>query len=220
MEVLGYGEDGLTYFFLTRHLEKILGPLGDPVAGVDPEPLLFYRPSLGRSGGPKSPQLGEFDAIVATSKAVYFIESKWTNSVGPIHTAIILKKNQIDRHRVFGAVRAAWQRERPETWAAFCRSHATGFLARPLAREDRLLACNMFYLLRRLEPYPDRIRDLLVFFHRSDDPNLIAVTSISGEVLPEFEIVPVRYTSLENSGFFNLSPGRGDGPTAPTVEEP
>jgi hypothetical protein len=207
MEILGYGEDGLTLLFLTLRRSEFFESLGETGIGPDSDVLIFYRPSLGRSGGVGSPQLGEFDAIVATRQAVYFIESKWTDSEGPINKAIILKKNQITRHRVFRAIREAWQTDRPDTWDQFLNKHSDGFLGRPIVGIDRLLGRNMRYLLKRLENHPDKILDILVYFHRADPANVrfVGVTSSSGDVLPEFRIVPVRYSSLEDSGFFALS---------------
>src|SRR4051794_203746 len=81
-QVLGYGEDALTYSAITTRCEDLLKALGD-TTNPD-EAISVYRPSFGRraanhvdAGQTERSEFGEFDAIVATSQAIYLIESKW-----------------------------------------------------------------------------------------------------------------------------------------------
>ena len=75
MELLGYGEDGLTLWAIKNRLDTILDKLKD-----DSDPnncLVYYRPSFGRRGGLKSAQFGEFDFILLSEHGIYLVESKW-----------------------------------------------------------------------------------------------------------------------------------------------
>jgi len=80
-EVIGYGEDSLTYWALTQGLDEVLKKLSiktkDALEKKDITTIL-YRPSLGRGRG----CYGEFDAILVAKekKKVYLIESKWWRS--------------------------------------------------------------------------------------------------------------------------------------------
>src|SRR4051794_16027005 len=137
MALIGYGEDGLTYWGLTERLSDILEKLEGPTPSGPGECLMFFRPSFGRSGGFKSAQFGEFDAILASPRAVYLIESKWNGSGTIRNGAILLEDRQIWRHQFFRWLRHAWPRQEPPTWATFVAGHqaayADAFLGKPLA---------------------------------------------------------------------------------------
>ena len=94
-KILGYGEDALTLWYLTRQLPAFLEKMKkeDGCQATPEQCLLLYRPSLGRGGK----CYGEFDAIVATPKTAYLIESKWVQS-GNEHK---LKGEQGKRHQIF-----------------------------------------------------------------------------------------------------------------------
>ena len=91
--ILGYGEDSLTLWALTKGLSEFLGYLGESAA----EPTeIFYRPSFGRNIG-----IGEFDFIIKIGRKTYFGESKWPLSAkrNERNTCRIrLGANQIRRH--------------------------------------------------------------------------------------------------------------------------
>ena len=76
-KILGYGEDALTLWALKHHVPKILEEFQDKTPILDC--LVFYRPSFGRHGQANSSVFGEFDAILASRKNIYLIESKWDN---------------------------------------------------------------------------------------------------------------------------------------------
>jgi hypothetical protein len=74
MELLGYGEDALTFWALTRRLGEILAPFGDTPAQTI---AVFFRPSFGRRSSTsklnptqRGSQFGEFDGIIATKRGV------------------------------------------------------------------------------------------------------------------------------------------------------
>lgn len=85
MEILTYGEDGLTLWALQNKLEDILTELAKPIMkgetiikpGETPatpeECKVFYRPSFGRG----EHGVGEFDFIIATPKIIYLGETKF-----------------------------------------------------------------------------------------------------------------------------------------------
>ena len=98
-KILGYGEDALTLLALKSHMSKILERFEDK---SDPSKcLVFYRPSFGRSGGEKSSEFGEFDAMVASLENIYLIESKWDNLSNNENYKVKIKNVQQLRHDIF-----------------------------------------------------------------------------------------------------------------------
>lgn len=97
-EIFGYGEDCLTLWALKHHISKILDKDDRTLVS---DCLVFYRPSFGRSGGSNSPEFGEFDAIVASLRKIYLVESKWDNLSGSNTNRELFKDVQKLRHRVF-----------------------------------------------------------------------------------------------------------------------
>ena len=108
MAMLGYGEDALTLWALTRHLDRVIGALETPPS--PPEScMVLLRPSFGRSGGPDSPQFGEFDFIIGTPfGGVYLGESKWEHSPELSGADTTLRPEQMERHRIFRAYYQHW----------------------------------------------------------------------------------------------------------------
>ena len=78
MKLIGYGEDFLTLWALTKETDKILSKLDDDTPSESC--TVIYRPSFGRAGGSMENQraeFGEFDAILITNHTAFLIESKW-----------------------------------------------------------------------------------------------------------------------------------------------
>ena len=98
-KLFGYGEDFLTLWAINEQLQEILGRFEYHVTPSDC--LVFYRPSFGRSGGKDSAEFGEFDAIIATKQNTYLIENKWDNLSNYKKKRIVLREEQIVRHKVF-----------------------------------------------------------------------------------------------------------------------
>jgi len=200
MRVLGYGEDALTYWALSRHLPAVIGqpPLSDDSTEND-NLLLIYKPSFGRAGGQGSAQFGEFDAIVATTRAVYLIESKWTGEP-IINRQVILAGRQILRHQVFRWIRDRWLEEVPGNWEQFyngnrnARDFAERFAGKPLVQPGRRVASNLQYVLQQLPGRSAPTKDVLLYFRLEGDippegvangPTFVVVPFLFHPVNPE-----------------------------------
>lgn len=106
MELIGYGEDAITFWVLTNRLDKILERFDDN--SKESECCVYYRPSFGRGGKSRS-LLGEFDAVLITPKCTYLIESKWEGSKElSTHE---LSKGQKKRHDMFTLIARAWDKK-------------------------------------------------------------------------------------------------------------
>jgi hypothetical protein len=211
MTTIGYGEDGLTYWSLTSTRHSILNTLEVPAPSDPADSLLFYRPSFGRAGGLLSSPFGEFDAIMATPRAVYLIESKWDGSAVVIDQAVILAPEQTLRHQIFRWIRDAWEQQQPTSWAAFATqnqgSFAATFQGKPLARPGTKLADNLEYVLSRLTTFGKQTVDILLYFHRANQPipqNVVA-TGVP-DVPINFSVVSHQYDPINRGGFFAIPP--------------
>jgi len=195
MRILGYGEDALTYWALSQHMTDVIGraPLND---GSPPEQTLFiYRPSFGRAGGDGSAQFGEFDAIVATPKAVYLIESKWTGEP-IINGQVILAGRQTRRHDVFRWIREQWLAQGPVDWGGFYTEQNRDdfgalFNGKPLAPPGSRLASNLQYVLHQLPGHDVPTEDVLLYFRV---PGGIVPQGVAEA--PSFVVVPFVFESL------------------------
>ncbi len=99
--LLGYGEDALTLWALTKGLHLFRQQLVDGTS--PPETTVFFRPSFGRKApnprGKKS-VFGEFDGIVCSLEANYLVEGKWNKSSELVESEITLSPVQIRRHEI------------------------------------------------------------------------------------------------------------------------
>ena len=166
------------YSWIRRGCVDLLGTtvhLQDVVVQAQPnddspadKTLFIYRPSFGRAGGNASSQFGEFDAIIATPKGVYLIESKWTGE--PIFNGQVrLAGRQMRRHEVFRWIRERWLEQAPQDWAEFYNHNgnvaefAEHFEDKPLAQPGHRLTSNLQYVLQQLPgPSPDGGRSALL----------------------------------------------------------
>ncbi|MFZ1932430.1 MAG: hypothetical protein WCB27_12310 [Thermoguttaceae bacterium] len=194
MQILGYGEDALTYWALSRHLLDVIGPLSDDSTEKD-NLLLIYRPSFGRSGGNESAQFGEFDAIIGTPKAVYLVESKWAGE--PIKNGnVVLAGRQILRHEIFRWIRDRWSDQRPANWDEFYRANERDFRAhfdeKPLPKAGRLVG-NLEYLLRELLGRGAPTIDVLLYFHLDGGKVPAGVAEA-----PDFRVVPFLFRPVNS----------------------
>jgi hypothetical protein len=202
--VLSYGEDPLTYDVLTSRLGEFLVELGDP---ADPSgALVIYRPSFGRGMGAhrsaRQSTFGEFDAIVATSTAVYFIESKWHRSSEAQRRTVEVRYTQVARHEMLRWYRRHWSSDFAGKWADFAKVHSTEFERRfdtsCLPPAGSTLSENIEFVLRRLEPFPQDMVDVVLF------------VGIKGSRVPEavnppsFRLVALSYDGLEGTGYFEM----------------
>lgn len=120
LDMLLYGEDGLTLWFLQQHLIKLLDQFQDD---TPPEYCVrFYRPSFGRGGRYSKAPFGEFDFAILSRHRVYLGESKW-DAFGS-QTPETLEPQQIRRHRMMHAYirRVLPDRRGCQRLAATCRT--------------------------------------------------------------------------------------------------
>ncbi len=176
-EIFGYGEDSLTLWMLKHHISKILDE-NDKTSVSDC--LVFYRPSFGRSGGSKSPEFGEFDAIVASLKKIYLIESKWDNLSKSSRNKEPLKKVQRLRHRVFSWYLANWNKGYLNDWQRFLEEKQVdfekSFKDEKVIAEKGLLVENLQRVLNILLGHcrefnkEQSICNVLLFFYHKSSP--------------------------------------------------
>jgi hypothetical protein len=96
MNIIGYGEDFLTYYFF-KNKQQDFKNLIKHTEFKDTSTLrnIFFRPSFGRK------QHGEFDAIVSTNSFTYLIESKWDNLRKKVNAKTHIRPEQQTRHQNF-----------------------------------------------------------------------------------------------------------------------
>ena len=207
--VISYGEDALTYWAITARTGEILAQLRDDSAAEDT--LVIYRPSFGRRGkakgevrpGTKSAQFGELDAILATGRGIYLVESKWQYSSELRNGLLTLRTEQVLRHQIFTWYLQHWFEDRPGDWPAFVALRSEAFeLCFPgnrLAPAGSRLACNLQYLLDRLSAFGRRVQNVLLYLALQDSPLPSAIKP------DEFALVTLTYHALGSSGCFELS---------------
>jgi|GEM_PF-3352140 len=203
-QVIGYGEDALTYWAVTQKLQDVLNKLGEPQAK---DCLVFYRPSFGRGMN-----IGEFDAILATPNCVYLIESKWQGPEEPktLPKKIVLGKSQPNRHSTLKKIRQHWLKRRELIFAkSGARIHVNG---RSLPAQDTTLARNVVQIFGQIDAkYPDArtMKNVCLYFSCEDDrtrcPTRITVDKKDCDV-SDFQIVHLEYPLTSNArGFISLN---------------
>ena len=123
--ILGYGEDAFTLWALKHHTTEILKAFQDKTSPSDC--LIFYRPSFGRSGGNKSAEFGEFDAILVSLENIYLIESKWDNFSRFQKHEITLSAEQKLRHLIFSWYITHWNKKYCNNWESFVKEQEYRF---------------------------------------------------------------------------------------------
>jgi hypothetical protein len=179
MQILGYGEDALTWWALTNRLDSILSPFHDGVADTL---TVFYRPSFGRRSAPspseaghRGSQFGEFDGIIATRSGVYLLEAKWSGSGELDDAAVILRPEQIRRHRLFRKYLELWRGQQDQSWPSFASRWPTITIDGPAGRPETFrtapvrsrLASNLRAVLTRCAEAGPAIQDVLLIVHPS-----------------------------------------------------
>jgi len=196
-----YGEDPLTYWAIRNRLDVVLTQLHDT---SDPNDVtVFYRPSFGRGGsGPPRAQFGEFDAIVATSNAIYPIEAKWPASSEAQESTITVSAVQINRHKIFAWYLVRYAECGGPSWDRFVRmcdlDFRAAFPGKKLAPTGSKLAGNTEFVLRQLIPFGITTTDVLLYLHPQDSP---AATSVDPK---SFSLVNVPFTPESPGGIFLL----------------
>jgi hypothetical protein len=204
-QIIGYGEDALTYWALTTKLQDILDKLDKTKAD---DCLVFYRPSFGRGMN-----IGEFDAILATPKTVYLIESKWQGPKKPKTPPkkIVLGESQPNRHSTLKEIRQHWLKDGE---SIFAKSDAPILVnERPLPAQDTILARNVGQIFGQIDtahPKAKTMKDVCLYFSCEDDhttcPKKITVVEDKQERdVSDFQIVQLHYPLTNNArGFISL----------------
>ena len=171
--MLGYGEDAFTLWALKNRTADILEAFHDQTNPSDC--LIFFRPSFGRSGGKNSAEFGEFDAILASSKNIYLIESKWDNFSDFNDEKVTIKSVQKMRHRILQWYLTRWDQKYSNDWESFVRNYTSDFQKRfnrkKIAPSDSLLATNLHFILTMLQKHcrdvssERNIKNVLLFFY-------------------------------------------------------
>jgi len=180
-KILGYGEDALTLWAMRNCITDVLRRFRDETPPSDC--MVFYRPSFGRRGGSKSTEFGEFDAIVASSKNVYLIESKWDNLANAENRRIVLKNEQKLRHELFAWYLTHWSKKR-------------------IPKTGSILAVNLQYVLKvlqsRCKPLSKQnVKNVLVFFSKEK-------TKPSVKPDPSFHMINISYGGDAAGNFITL----------------
>jgi hypothetical protein len=157
---------------LKRHISTILDHFQDPSPPSDS--LIFYRPSFGRHSRENASVFGEFDAIVASSQDIYLIESKWDNLTESKNDRLVIRPEQLMRHRILSWYLTRWNRKHSDKWADFIKDqqHAFNFRGKTIAPTKSLLAQNLEFvlnkLLRRCKTFSseNNVKNVLLFFYR------------------------------------------------------
>jgi hypothetical protein len=205
-KIFGYGEDALTLWALKHRTPDILESLKDQTGPSNC--VIFYRPSFGRGGGEKSAEFGEFDAILASSKNIYLIESKWDNLSRFNKREITLRTEQKIRHRIFSWYLMHWDKKYSNDWERFRKEHMYNFQRhfpkKRIATTDSLLAKNLESILTALQKrcgklsFGRNIKNVLLFFY--DKKKSISPTKIT----KDFELVEIDYSQEITGNFVTL----------------
>ena len=201
--MLGYGEDALTLWAITRGLPSFLRQLEDDTPAK--EVLVLFRPSFGR----RSPNanatpsvFGEFDAIVRSRYANYLVEGKWNSSSELKETIVDITERQKRRHRVMRWYYENWQPEGEQSWADFRGRSKVSFerafpgLTMPTA--GTTLAKNLEYVLALMKEKDLPLYDVLLFstVHAGLRPSSVNPAS--------FRLVVMNVEAVSGDGFIRI----------------
>jgi Holliday junction resolvase-like predicted endonuclease len=207
-QIIGYGEDALTYWAITSKLDEILRTLGDN--SYPSATTIIYRPGFGRRGSigthidkeQLSAEFGEFDAILGTQQAVYLVESKWDSSSKTRNYWITLKGVQSRRHEIMRWYLKTWRMSQPKDWTTFVAQQETTFQTlfpgNKLAPADSRLAQNLEFVLKTLGKCGAHVQDVLLFIGQTSSLKPIGVKPDS------FKLVILKYQPLKPSGYFQI----------------
>jgi len=201
MEILGYGEDALTYWYLTEKMAELLNILEDKSNIKDC--LVIYRPSFGRRGGNNSAQFGEFDSILATPKSIYLIESKQFENQ---EAKKGLLNVQTLRHELFKWYFINWDENKYGTWDEFVveqRKEFSGqFRGKKVMVDKGRLAGNLKFVINRLRSVcaTNEVKNILVVFKPNNCKNSASIIHANAG----FQMVGVNYDNVPDSNYIKM----------------
>ena len=113
MALRGYGEDGLTCWALTRHLNLVVKVI-EPSDPTSPGSCILFSGRALEGGADSSrSEFGEFDSILLTRQNAYLFEGKWEETAEFIREppgALLLDEVQFTRHRILRWISAIYSR--------------------------------------------------------------------------------------------------------------
>lgn len=196
-QILGYGEDSLTIWALTKKLKKLLHKIGEKTSRS--ELVIIYRPSFGRGRW-----YGEFDAILASKNRIFLIESKWDESQEVKSTGISLGGSQLLRHEILEWYIKKWDNKKYKNWDTFFQKYRKVFKGKynkEIPQPGRKLANNLEYLLKDLQSAKN-IRNILLLFKKKDNKTNYRLSNKMKE--KGFELVEMEYNPEAETGFFKM----------------
>jgi len=193
MKLIGYGEDFLTLWAITKETETILSKLEDE---TPPDScMIIYRPSFGRAGGSMENQraeFGEFDAILITYQKAYLIESKWDGG-GKRKRIVKLAKNQVKRHKIFAWYHSNWKKE--IGWQKLIEEKTSEFQKlfpeNKIAPNGSILQENLNEVLSLINRKP--LQNVLMYFHADAQQE---IRDTYDDV--KFTKLPIQYDNKQN----------------------
>jgi len=208
VKIFGYGEDSLTFWAVKEKIGIILREFEDHTATSDC--LVFYRPSFGRSGGKDSAEFGEFDAIIASRANIYLVESKWDNLGNYKKERLLLREEQLTRHKVFAWYLTHWSKKYVGKWQKFVDNNRNDFIAGkklPDVQEGKknLLAANLESILNKLLDHckgfssGGNVKNVLLFFYNSE-----ITENPPKEVNADFTLIKIDYSKKIEGNFTPL----------------
>jgi len=207
VRIFGYGEDALTLWAMKEQLGTILEEFKDHTATSDC--LVFYRPSFGRSGGEGSAEFGEFDAIIASRENIYLVESKWDNLSKHRKEKLLLREEQLTRHKVFAWYLTHWNKKYSSKWQEFVDDNRLNFIAGKKLPEIQagkqcLLSTNLETTLNKLSDHcrgfssSDNIKNILLYFHDCNKTKPPKVDNTN------FTLIQIDYSKKMEGNFIML----------------
>lgn len=201
--MLGYGEDALTLWGMTKGLPSFLRQLEDDTPAEDA--LVLFRPSFGR----RSPNsnatpsvFGEFDAIVRSRSANYLIEGKWNSSSELKESVLKIAEKQTRRHNVMRWYYENWKRGGRESWADFRQrskaSFEAAFQGLTMPTAGTTLAKNLEYVLTLMKEKELPLYDVLLF-------SIVHAGLRPPDVNPaSFRLVVMNVEAIGGDGFIRI----------------
>lgn len=197
--IIGYSEDALTYHVLTKRLDEVLELFEGKDRSNPSECALFYRPSFGRGGSKNN--IGEFDAILATPRCMYLIESKMPHD--EVFRKGRLRPCQERRYEITNWLAQRWTEGQDiETfYADNWREFEDKFEGRNLPEPNTGVlkrVCQVLDFAQEISADGNiRTVNVMLIFHRADE-------HVKPLDIPGFTVIPIRYKPVGESNFFAM----------------
>lgn len=194
-QIIGYGEEALTYQVLTTRLDDVLFELDDC---SDPSQcVLFYIPSHAEKG---RSLIDDCDAVLLTPQCVYLIQAKWVGSKK-------FKEGEVSqfhglKHQLISKLAETWDNHK--SYEDFHRKEQEKFdkifQGNERGRVEYIIDQRMFYILNRAKEIVNdgKIVTRSVYLVISEKgTRLLPIT-----VPNDFSVVRIEYQPIDGSCFF------------------